>query len=254
MTHEPPAVYERRMTQPRPEVHYSAGIIRIVKMAEDALAEHDQLFKDLDAKEWQTSYSLRRHHAQVGLVMKSIGKARRRNQRDTSIGQVAGLLHDIGKIEEECILYRKNRRLTPEEKTIVDRHAPNSGSYVLGLKFRVRPEDHAFLDEVFEIVARHHAPYEIQDERLREIAYDLKIADIFVSVQEERRSIQRDRGDTRMGTMGAVEFIECTNICEENERHKENMSFILKSKRTIAWLYGLNLASIDEEFDPNRDA
>ncbi|MDB5194282.1 MAG: metal dependent phosphohydrolase [Parcubacteria group bacterium] len=165
---------------------YTPGILRVEVKTAESLKAHDETWGTSDSNVWQSDYSLGHHSRKLSKVMGDIGTTRGRSDRQIMLGRVAGLLHDVGKLDEACRIYRVKRELTPEERAEIDKHAGISGDYVLKQMSDVRPEDRIFLADVHPIVRYHHAPWLIRDPELRELGFDLKIADIFVSMMEHR--------------------------------------------------------------------
>jgi hypothetical protein len=230
---------ERRRFPPYAQGEYSLGITRLESLAQKAIDEHDHSFSDLDDEEWQVKYSLKNHIARVAMVAKKMAQARHRSTVQIEVCRIAGLFHDIGKIDDECKLYRVNRSLLPDEKLLVDKHADYSGKWLLRMVPYVRREDYAFLLEAYLLVIGHHQPYMIQVSHLREMAYDLMFADIFVSIQE-------DRNRPGLDLWKAVDFVERLDPAAKDSGHWPHQKLIELSKRTISWLYGNNM----EEANP----
>jgi hypothetical protein len=198
-----PEKKERRVRslQPTEVGLYNPGIRRIIENGIADLKLHDELFIGLRESEWQTKYSLLNHHERVRSVVARLGQAHRRNDRDVLIGELAAQFHDIGKIDPEMRIYRVNRYLSSDEKPVVDTHAERSARILRKLKQKVRPEDYPMIDEAEVIVCSHHQPYVIENQRLRSIGMDLHLADIFVSVQE-------DRHRPGLSQFGAIEMLQ----------------------------------------------
>lgn len=221
------------------------GIRRIVGLAIDDLRIHDERFTGHDESEWQSRYSLENHHERVRSVMAQLGKAHLRSERDILIGEIAAQLHDTGKMDEECVSYRRNRQLMPEERPLVDSHPSRSGEYIRKLKSRVRPEDYPLLDDAYPIVCSHHKPYLIDNPRLRVIGFDLHLADIFVSVQE-------DRHRPGLSQFLAIDALQEMVEMRIREPHYEAHSHeLLRSMRILSSLYGVNLRNLEEQLKPD---
>ncbi len=230
---------ERRNISPSALGQYSPGIARLESLAQEAIDEHDSSFSNLDEEEWQVKYSLKNHIARVSMVVQRMAQARNRSPTQVEVCRIAGLFHDIGKLDEECKLYRVNRGLLPGEKLLVNKHADRSGKWLLRMVPYIRREDYTFLLEAYLLVIGHHQPYTIEVPVLREMAYDLMFADIFVSIQE-------DRNRPGLDLWSAVEFVERLDPASEDPGHLPHKELINLSKQTISWLYGTNM----EETNP----
>lgn len=212
---------------------YTPGIERVEKMIEKSLLEHDELCKKADNPEWYKDYSLLNHCNQVAQVMEKIGKARHRTEIKIITGRIAGLSHDVGKIEETILrLYRLNRRLTDEEKVEMDKHSAFSGDYLLDRMVNVRSSDRVLLSEIHLIVRYHHNPEKVGDPSLREMCFDLNRADIFVSLMETRHRVGLDQ----FTAADALEEITLKDIKEA--RFKNHELELQASVQTIVRLFG----------------
>lgn len=92
----------------------------------------------------RVSYMAARLGAAMGLSEKSIENCR-----------VAGLLHDIGKVEISLNLIRKAAALTEAERRIIDTHASRGA--------RIIDSFGPILHEVVPIIEEHHTPYSKND-------------------------------------------------------------------------------------------
>lgn len=167
---------------------YTPGIARVERHALERIRAHDDMWRNNpDSQTWQTEYSLEDHCVRLAMVMLAIGKARKREEKHVDLGQSAGLVHDIGKVDPECWCYRKNGLLTPDERSqLIRRHMQVAEGMLKECEKLVRFSDHVFLEELRIIVGHHHTPWEIEDPILREIGIDLWLADFFVGRQESR--------------------------------------------------------------------
>jgi len=224
---------------------YTPGIRRIVEAAIADLRLHDEHFAGHDESEWQTQYSLLNHHERVRIVMADLGRAHGRCERDILIGEIAAQLHDTGKMDDECRMYRINRKLSPDEKPAVDTHPDRSGEYVRKLKSRVRPEDYPLIEDAYPIICSHHKPYLIQNPRLRAIGVDLHLADIFVSVQEFRF---RPGLSVNLAVDALQEMVE---IKLKDPLYEECSDMLLAGIWRIVQLYAVDLKKLTEEFRPS---
>ena len=88
------------------------------------------------------------HSVRVSELATDIGMAMELPRSEVENIRVAGLLHDIGKIEISGEILRKAAKLTTEEKELMDSHAVK-GAYILSAVGSV-------LKEVVPIVVAHH--------------------------------------------------------------------------------------------------
>lgn len=235
MTANPPNQQERRANSHEFKVTAeNPGIIRVQKIAVDALQRHDDQWKDADQSVWQVNYSLRNHCQKVQAVTHALAEHQELGDYAEGISLTAGLSHDVGKLDESCRLYRLNRKLTTKEKATVDKHAALSGVEILKAMDRVRPQDLELFTDVYHVVRFHHRPEMIEDPLLRQIGFNLNGADRFISLQE-------DRGD-RLGR-SQVKALEKTEA-DMRELMLDPIydPFIEEMERTINslnFLYGL---------------
>ncbi|MDQ3089640.1 MAG: HD domain-containing protein [bacterium] len=211
---------------------YSQGIKRVENRATSDLLGHDTFWKDAEKGKWLTEYSLYEHSLKLANIMFAVSEARGRDERSIMVGSVAALLHDMGKLDETCNVYRLNRVLTPEERVLINRHAEFSAHYVLKRMSDVRPSDRAFLMDVYPIVRYHHQPWLISDPYLREIGSDLNLVDVFGSLIENRHR----PGLSQFRAVDAVE--EIIHKQENNWRKMGNWPEVQASHQAIARLYG----------------
>lgn len=163
--------------------------IRIKKITIQQLSDHDRLFVNHDKSKWQTDYSLTEHCLTLARVVKSVSKERGKSKSDVYLAELAAMLHDVGKIEYICHLYRLNRFLDPEELISVHKHPRFSSLYVRSLRGSVRKEDYPILKDISLIVKNHHAPWRILRRNLRTVAWDIMVGDIFIAMQEKRHRV-----------------------------------------------------------------
>jgi hypothetical protein len=165
---------------------YNPGIKREEVFAEVKYLEHDKVFSLRDPEKWQTEYSLREHCAVVSKVASAISAERGADERSVLLAKIAGLFHDAGKLDVACHLYRLNRRLTGKEKSQVDKHERISSKYLKSRLQNVRTEDRKLLKEACVPIRRHHEPWLVFRKKLRLVAWDVMMADIFNSLMENR--------------------------------------------------------------------
>jgi hypothetical protein len=240
MTPAPTFIEERRqrILGPLDVGKYSPGIERVERRAKKDLEDHDHLCEIAENPEWFKDYSLLNHSIQVSSVMAAIGKARQRSENDIMIGRVAGLLHDMGKVEKSCHIYRLNRKLTAEEKLTIDKHSAFSGDYILDRMVDVRSEDRALLADIHLVVRYHHNPTKVGDPLLREKCFDLNRGDIFVSLMETRNRVGLDQFQAAV----ALEEITFRDL---NESKFQGYALELQaSVQTIVRLYGVNKSEL----------
>ncbi len=165
---------------------YSLGIVRESRVAEDVYIKHDEAFSHYDSEKWQTAYSLHEHCIIVSRVSATTTAERGGDEKEVSLSRIAGLLHDIGKLSEACHIYRLNRKLSLEEKRRVSKHARLSSIYILSRLRKVRPQDRKFLKRACVPIKWHHKPWRVIRPRLRMIAWDIMLSDIFTALMETR--------------------------------------------------------------------
>ncbi len=159
---------------------------KIVEIARNDLRLHDELLKTLNRPAWQADYSLHDHHDRVRLAVLKMSRFQNLSARDIFIAELSAQFHDYGKIDKECWGYRRNRKLSLEERINVDKHAKKTGEWLKKIKLMARPEDHEILEAVQVVSVSHHHPHTIRKAELRRIGFNLLIADNFVSRMELR--------------------------------------------------------------------
>jgi putative nucleotidyltransferase with HDIG domain len=125
------------------------------------------------------------HSMRVSEYAKSIAIAMELPRHQVENVRVAGLLHDIGKIEISSEVIQKAATLTPQEKDLVDTHSERGG-VILAKVGEV-------LQEVVPIVVAHHRYFEkaleSSDEALKELPLGARIvavADAFDAITTDR--------------------------------------------------------------------
>lgn len=177
---------ERRSLQPTVVGSYSPGIKRVEDVAVAELIAHDLEFKGTDPEKYQAWYDLYEHCEKVRVVMRKLGEAAGLSQPLIDVGCTAALLHDVGKTDQRCHVYRKNGPLTKLEYMDIDKHPDFSSSFVLDQMPHVRKQDWIYLSRVNVIILHHHKPWRIRNPVLRNIAWRLKLDDFFISGMENR--------------------------------------------------------------------
>lgn len=210
-----------------------AAIARIESIVARDVESHDATFELGKNGLWIPNYSLASHHVRTGMVMSAVGAARLRNISEIGKGRCAAVVHDIGKIDESCLPYRLDRVLTDEERSAVSRHPDLSAEYVLKHKNRIRVEDHPFLDDVATLVRHHHSPWLVGDETLREICFDLHLADIYVSLMEDRHRPGRSQFEA-LDKLEQIIALKRSN----NSLFAMNDELVRLSFETLRRLYG----------------
>jgi hypothetical protein len=227
---------ERRSNDPGPGFgSYTKGIERVELLVTEDLKVHDlECHHDSDP-DWQNDYSLLLHSLTLSRVMRKVSTTLGRAAQITEVGGVAALFHDTGKLDPTCHIYRLNRKLNPEEYQAISRHADISGRYVLRRMADVRAEDRAFLSDVHWIVRYHHTPWNIRDPLLRQLGYDLKYSDAFLSKTENRHR-------PGMSQWQAVEWLQKFAHEEKRDtRQTECHSEISASAGILERIYGANV-------------
>lgn len=229
-----PPTLERRAENQKLSGPYTEGIVRVEKLAIEDLGNHDEELGKIQDEAWQGKYSLLNHSIRVSQVMVAIGEMERETDEQILLGCIAGLLHDTGKMAPECHLYRRNRALNSDEKRIIDTHADHSRIYVLGTMSKVRPGDRALLGDVANVAKFHHMPGGLLDPFLRKKAFRLRMADMFISFQE-------DRHRPGLSQFQAVDTLEDIVERELENPYWARYDFDLRSSvAAIAKLYGVS--------------
>ncbi|OGD34243.1 MAG: hypothetical protein A2V45_14710 [Candidatus Aminicenantes bacterium RBG_19FT_COMBO_58_17] len=99
--------------------------------------------------------------------------------------RVAGLLHDIGKIEISSEVIQKAAALTPQEKDLIDSHS-DRGGVILAKVGEV-------LQEVVPIVIAHHHYFERSADSSTEILKAIPLGARIVAVADAFDAITSDR-------------------------------------------------------------
>ncbi|MEN3027288.1 MAG: HD domain-containing phosphohydrolase [Chlorobiota bacterium] len=123
------------------------------------------------------------------------------SEREVFETQVAGLLHDIGKIGlPEAVLQKFPSEMTSEERQLYERH-PELGWYIL--------QRHSALRGVAEIVFQHHErldgsgfPRHLRGRQIRVEAAIVTVVDVF------HNALYRRRRDRRFAPPGHTEPVE----------------------------------------------
>ena len=97
---------------------------------------------------------------------------------------LAGLLHDIGKLDVSIDILHKNGKLTPEERFEINKHTYYSRKIL---------EQIPGLEDIVEYAVNHHEridgagyPYRIPGEKLSELERAMAICDVYQALTEER--------------------------------------------------------------------
>ncbi len=97
---------------------------------------------------------------------------------------LAGLLHDIGKLDVSIDTLHKNGKLTPEERFEINKHTYYSRKIL---------EQIPGLEDIVEFAVNHHEridgtgyPYRIPGERLGELERAMAVCDVYQALTEER--------------------------------------------------------------------
>jgi len=107
---------------------------------------------------------------------------------------IAGLLHDIGKLDVSVDILHKNDKLSPEERYEINKHTYFTRKIL---------EQIEGFENIVEYAANHHEkmdgtgyPYRIPGERMSELERAMAICDVFQALTEERPyrvSLSHDR-------------------------------------------------------------
>ncbi len=118
-----------------------------------------------------------------GLLAKWIGNSEKLVKRAT----VAGLLHDIGKIEIPESLFNDDRALTTEEEALIKTH-PVKG-------YRMLKEQSNVTDQVLRAVLHHHEqfngagyPHGLKGEDITPLTRVVSIADVYINMTKPRKA------------------------------------------------------------------
>jgi len=124
------------------------------------------------------------HSSGVAATAKYLGKLCNLSDRECLLLEVAGYLHDIGKLAIPKELLEKNGPLTPEERAIVEKHA----YYTFRILDQIKP-----LKAVNEIACLHHEringkgyPFGIDGSKLSLSSRIMAVADVFTAITESR--------------------------------------------------------------------
>jgi putative nucleotidyltransferase with HDIG domain len=101
------------------------------------------LVSSIDAKDPYTCG----HSERVAITCREVARRMNLSDREVECAYMAGLLHDIGKIGTPEHILRKEGRLEPEERQIVQRHPVIGGHILEGIK-RMEP--------IREAILHHH--------------------------------------------------------------------------------------------------
>ncbi len=118
-----------------------------------------------------------------GLLAKWLGNSDSLVKRAT----VAGLFHDIGKVDIPEMLFNSNSTLTPEQEALVKTH-PVKGYSLL-------KEQSEISDQVLQAVLHHHEqfdgggyPHGLAGEEISPLARIVSIADVYVNMTKPRKA------------------------------------------------------------------
>jgi putative nucleotidyltransferase with HDIG domain len=125
------------------------------------------------------------HSLRVSEYAKSIAIAMELPRHQVENVRVAGLLHDIGKIEISSQVIQKAAALTPQEKDLLDSHSERGG-VILAKVGEV-------LQEVVPIVVAHHRYFEKALDSSAEALKELPLGARIVAVADSFDAITTDR-------------------------------------------------------------
>ena len=194
--------------------------LRRIPIETDYLLDIARLFAQVvDAK---SSFTYR-HSQGVAMIAKYMGGQIGLPEEECALLEIAGLLHDIGKLSVPTELLEKPGKLTVSEYNIMKQHA----YYTYWL---LKPVTQTF--PLAEWAAYHHErpngrgyPFGKSDEELEPNARIITIADIVVALREERpyrSSLGWDQIAIIMNKLMAVEGLD-----------KEGVSIILDNQREL---------------------
>jgi HD-GYP domain-containing protein (c-di-GMP phosphodiesterase class II) len=134
----------------------------------------------VDAKSTYT----REHSEGVANLARYLGELFRLSERNCEMLEMAGLLHDLGKLRVPDEYLEKAQRLTPEEYAIVQRHSFDT--------FNILKNIHG-LHEVALWAGQHHErvdgsgyPYHLEKKHLSLEARIIAVADVFQALAQKR--------------------------------------------------------------------
>jgi HD-GYP domain-containing protein (c-di-GMP phosphodiesterase class II) len=126
----------------------------------------------------------RQHSDGVARLARYLGTLFELSQDTCEMLELAGLLHDIGKLRQPDALLEKNERLTAEEYAHIQRHSFDTYAILRNIKG---------LETITQWAAQHHEradgsgyPYHLKNGRLSLEARIVAVADVFQALAQKR--------------------------------------------------------------------
>ena len=178
------------------------------------------------------------HSSGVAATAKSLGELCNLSASECLLLEVAGYLHDIGKLAIPKELLEKGGPLSPEERALVEKHA----YYTYRILDQIKP-----LKAVNEIACLHHEkmngkgyPFGIDGSRLSLSSRIMAVADVFTAITEKRP--YRDGMDERQAIYTLLTMAENGSLDERItrlvvENYNELKSTCLLSQKKAAAEY-----------------
>lgn len=124
------------------------------------------------------------HSSGVAVTARHLGKLCNLSARECFLLEIAGYLHDIGKLAIPGEVLEKNGPLTPEERSAIEKHTYYT--------YRILDQIHQ-LKAINEIACLHHErmdgkgyPFGIDGSKLSIGSRIMAVADVFTAITEER--------------------------------------------------------------------
>jgi len=162
----------------------------------------------------------REHSEGVANLARYLGMLFGLSERNCEMLEMAGLLHDLGKLRVPDEYLEKTQRLTPEEYTIVQRHSFDT--------FNILKNIHG-LQEVATWAGQHHErvdgsgyPYHLVKRQLSLEARIIAVADVFQALAQKRPYRDALPKDTVMGILR-----------EQAENGKLDSDIVLKVEQNL---------------------
>lgn len=144
----------------------------------------------------------RQHSDGVARLARYLGTLFELSEDSCEMLELAGLLHDIGKLRQPDALLEKAERLTPEEYAHIQRHSFDTYSILHNIKG---------METITQWAAQHHErsdgsgyPYHLKNGRLSLEARIVAVADVFQALAQKRPYRESQKPDVIMGILNEM--------------------------------------------------
>jgi putative nucleotidyltransferase with HDIG domain len=196
------------------------------------------LMRALDIRDQRAA----RHAAAVARFSRDIAKSVGMSEEECELAHTAGLLHDIGRFALSDRVAERDRTLTDEDWTAIQRH-PELGADML--------RDLGMYGPVAEIIIAHHEridgrgyPAGLTGDEIPEIAKIVSVAEVYDTLTA------RDTYRTRMSSFEALTELRRVSGSQLDARYVEVLAALLTGEG-VEYRHA-DLADFDQELDMER--